>query len=805
MRTLWLDLIFALRRLRTSVGFTLVAVVTLALTIGASTAIFSVVNAVLVRPLPYAEPERLMVIRHTTPDPELPEVPLSYPNFLDLQKEVRSLSAMAAAAPRPYLLTGDGPPDQLQGAKVTSLYFSVFGVEPLLGRTFRAEEDVPGSPRVAVLSNELWQSRFGGDAAVVGSSIELDGQPHEVVGVMPETWSVRLENSQLWSPLALDPEALERDTRFLQTYGRLAPEVTPERAEAELNAVMAGLVREHPEANRGLGIKLLNRRDLVLGDISKLLYLFTTAVALVLLIGCVNLANLFLARSVARRQEMAVRSAVGAGRWRIVRTVFAECLVLALVGGLLGLLLTFGAVRLLAAFDPGTVPRSDEISVDLNVLLFALSVSLLASVLFGLVPALFSARPDVNRTLRGDGGSGGLDRAEGRFQGLLVIGQVMLTVVLLVGAGLLLRSFAGLLAVDPGFDASRVLTFRLNPHPAKFAEPPAMLAFYRELTEGLRTVPGAEAAGAAAFLPFTDWATGAFRVEGVPFPEGRQPMAERNAVTPGYFAAMGIELLDGRGFTAADELEAPIVVVVNQTLRRRYFGDSPAVGRRLRMGPESEEGTLVTIVGVVEDVRQQGLDVAVEPKIYNAHAQSPWAAQMAVLVRAASGDPLALAPAVRRSVMELDPTLPVVDVRTMEERVVDSIRGKRFVTLLLAIFGVLALVLTSVGIAGVVAYGVNRRHREIGVRLSLGASHAQILRSIVGRQSRRLLVGLVLGLAAALAAGRLIATWLYRVSPSDSWTLALVALVLMATGLLASYLPSRRALKVDPARTLRES
>ena len=804
MGTLGNDVKLALRRLFGNPGFSILAVLTLAVTIGANTAVFSVVNAVLLRPLPYERPDRLVQIRNTTPDPDLPEVPLSYPNFLDLEAAVKGLSQMAGSVPRPYLLTGDGPAEQLRGAKVTSGFFDVFGVEPVLGRAILPEEDEPGAERVAVLSYGLWQRRFGGDPGILGRSIQLDGMPHTVVGVMPETWSVRLEDSQVWSALALDPQAFERDTRFLQAYGRLAPGVSLEQAQSELATLMQGLDREYPDANQGLGILLRTRREQVLGDISHLLVLFTVAVGLVLLIGCVNLANLLLARSLARRKEMAMRGALGAGRWRIVRQLLVESLVLSLLGGAFGFLLTFGAVRLLNAFDPGTIPRADEVSVDLNVLAFTLLVAVVASLLFGLVPALYSARSDLRETLIGGAGTSTGNRREGRFQGGLVVLQVALTVVLLVGAGLLLKSFATLMAVDPGFDTRGLLTFQLNPNPNKFEDAEPMLAFYRDLLERLDALPGVEADGAAAFLPFTQWASGAFSVVGQPVTAGNQPMAERNAVTPGYFDAMGIRLLDGRGFSSTDTGESAPVVIVNQTLARRFFPDGRAVGRQIKMGPADEDGTVVAVIGVVEDVRQQGLDVEVEPKIYNVHPQAAWASSMTVVMRTSLDDPLSLTDAVRRQVMALDDTLPVANVKTMQERVTDSVRGARFNTLLLTIFGAVALLLTAVGIYGVVAHGVGRRQREIGIRLSLGASRREITRLIVGRQSLPILGGLLIGFVVAILAGRLIASWLYGVAPTDAVTFVGVGLVLLAAGVLASYLPSRRAQKVDPARVLRE-
>jgi predicted permease len=801
MDSLRQDLVYALRRLRSAPGFTLVAVVTLALGIGANGALFSVVNGVLLQPLPYPEPERLVRLAALY---EGQRIVLSPANFYDASAAARSFEALAAYDTGGYTLTGHGEPVRLQGAEVSAPFFDVLKVRHL-GRGFQAGDNEPGRTPVAVLGHGLWQERFGGDPAVLGHTVTIDGEARTVVGIAPAGFAYP-EQTQIWLPLVYDEQfrVKSRGAWYLSAIGRLGSGFTLGTARAELQAIAERLERDYPDQNEKLGMTAVELREDLVGDVRLALLVLLGAVGFVLLIACVNVANLLLARLSAREGELAVRTALGAGRGRLVRQLLTEALVLGLAGGAAGLALASWGTSLLLALQPGDLPRAAEVRVDWMVGGFAAALSVLGSLLFGAVPALRLARRDPAQALR-EGGRG-LHAGHGRLGQGLVVAEIALAVALLVGAGLLIRSFTQLRRVAPGFSVANALTLRVSLPETAYKEDARQVAFYRSLLQRLAALPGVRSAGATMGLPLSGIHFNfSFEVEGRPkLAPAQQPSMEVRVVSAEYFGAIGMPVLAGRGFTAADVAEAPRVMVLSRSAVRRFFPGEDPLGKQINLGWGGADSPRAggTVVGVVGDVKDHGLAEDHPPEAYLPYAQRPVRGMDLVLRTAV--DPASLATAAAAAVRELDPDLPVTRVRTLEQIVSRSVAVPRFYALLLAFFAGTALFLAALGVFGVLSYGVAQRSREIGLRMALGARPADVLRMVVGQALRLAALGLLVGGASALVLSRTLVSLLFELTPTDPATFAMVALVLGAAALLAGALPALRAARLDPLEALRQ-
>jgi putative ABC transport system permease protein len=801
------DLRYALRALRKSPGFTLVAALTLAIGIGANSAIFSVVNAVLLRPLPYRAPEGLVTVNHYYPSLNGLEAGVSAAGFVDYRDRTRSFAGVAVQTPWRPSLTGLGDPERLAGARVSGAYFSTLGVPAALGRALRPDEDAPGREAVVVLGDGFWRRRFGADPAVIGRTLTLEGRPHEIVGVMPAGFrDFFFRDAELWRPIALTAEQTSggRTNEWLSLVARLAPGATEEQARAEMRTLAEQLKQQYPDAfPPDWSLAVASLREKGTGKARPALLVLFGAVGLVLLIACANVANLLLARAAGRSREVAVRAALGAPRARIVRQLLTESVVLAVGGGALGLVLAQFGVRALGALNPASV-AGEPASLDGTVLVFALVLSLVTGLLFGLAPALQTARGGLQQSLReGARGAAG-DRGAQTLRRGLIVAEVALALMLLAGAGLLVKSFARLQQVDAGFDPANVLTATVSLPTARYPSDTQRVAFVDALLPRLAAVPGVRAAAAISMLPFGGGAsTRSFAVEGYT-PEANQPgpWGDYRVVAGDYARALGVPLRRGRLFTERDRADAPPVALVDDELARRYWpGDDP-IGKRIAFGDPSDSSTQwIEVVGVVGHVRQQGLDDDAHTQIYVPYSQDP-TGQMALVARTTSEPTRALS-AVRGAVQAIDRDLPISQVRTMEQLVSDAGGQRRLTMVLIALFAGFALLLACIGLYGVTAYAVTQRTREIGVRMALGAAGPQVVGAFVRDAAALTAVGLGVGLVAALAAGRLVASQLYETEPSDPLTLGVTAGVLAVVAMLASYLPARRATRVDPIVALR--
>ena len=812
MHTLLQDFRYALRQLRKSPGFTAVAVLTLALGLGANSAIFSVIDAVLLRPLPFHAPSRLVIVKPTEPG-RRDDIGVSYPTFLDWRAQNHVFEGLAVFRQDDFTLTRRGEPAHLTGAVVSANLFSMLGVPPAIGRDFTPEEDKPAATgRPIILSHSLWQNRFGSDPKVVGQSLVLDGDTFAVVGVMPASFQFPVQRTpvEFWTTIALDsqtvngapPMTAQRGAAYLDVIARLKPQVTAATAQTEMARIQDGLNRQYPE-NRPKGISLVPEADAVVGDMRRGLFVLLGAVGLVLLIACANLSNLLLARAASRHKEISVRTALGATRWMIVRQLLAESLLLGAVGAAAGLALATWGIKLLTAMAPGDLPRITESGLNLQVLIFTASVAVLTSILFGLVPALQSANPELAASLKEGGRSGTETPARGRLRSALVVTEMALAMVLLVGAGLLLRSLVGLGRVDPGFAKDHVMTFGLD-LPGRYGQP-QRVAFYRNLLEQIRATSGVRSASAAFPLPLSaDDVKTTFEVEGRPLKKSEYPVTTLHIIDHDYFRTLGIPLLSGRVFNPQDDAPgATPVVIISERLAKQVFPGEDPVGRRIKPGISS--GTsgepMRVVVGVVGDVKAEGLGAPSIPESYLSYAQLPFA-PMSVVVRTEIA-PANLVRTLTAEVQSLDSALPLLRVKTLDEYVDDSIVGTRFETFLLGTFGVLAFVLTAVGLYGVISYTVAQRTREMGIRLALGADRNAILGMVVKSGTLLACSGAVIGLAAAFLLTRLIASLLFGVGPTDPLTFLCVPIALISVAILASYVPARRAARVDPMVALR--
>ena len=794
------DARYALRQLRAAPAFAAVALLTLALGIGANTAIFSVVYGVLLRPLPYAQSSELVRVFETY---EGSRNTVSPPNFLDWRAQSSSFAGLAALSDETASLTRQGAdPERVPAAAVSANMFDVLGTRALVGRTFAGGEDAWGAPHVAVVDESLWRRAFGADPALLGRSLTLDGEAYTVIGIVPHGAGFPAE-AEIFTPLTFDPAELPdmRGAHYLRVVGRLKPGVTVERAANEMATIMRRLEQQYPDQNTDVTTSVLGMRDVMTQDVRTPLLVLLGAVGLVLLIACVNVANLLLARGVGRSGEIAVRAALGAGRGRIARQLLTESVALALLGGVLGAGLAVLGTKAFVLLAPGDVPRLDAVRVDGTVLLVTLAMAIVVGALAGLGPALQSGRADLNRVLR-EGGRGAVGRRLRAVEGLAVA-EMALAVTLLVGAGLLVRSFDKLRAVDPGFRPARVLTFDVSLPDASYEPLERKRAFADALVARLRALPEAREAAVIFGLPMSGFAFGlTFDVESRPLPPAQQPGTSVRFASPGYFAALGIPLVRGRAFTADDRAGTPPVLVINETAARRFFPGGDALGQRVALGMTRDSVRLGgEIVGIVGDVRDFGLDAEAQPQMYAAFDQWPMS-YLSVVVRT-TGEPTALAAAARRIVRELDPALPVARLTTLEQSVAESVARPRFYMLLLGTFAASALLLAAVGVYGVIAYAVGRRTREIGVRLALGATAAQVLRGVVGRALALGVAGLVLGTLGAVAATRLMRGLLFGVGANDPLAFGVAAAALLAVAVAAAWVPARRAARVSPVAAMR--
>jgi predicted permease len=804
------DVAYAGRVLRRSPAFTAVAILTLGLGIGANTAVFSVVYAVMLKPLPCADSGRLFNVFQVQPQQGIAGTGWSYPNYRELREQTTVFSGMAGAQQHQLTLRIGGEPSVVSTAVVTPELFSVFGVEPLAGRALTPEDGRAGALPVVVLGERLWRRGFGADPRAVGRSVLLDQRPFTVVGVMPASFRFPLlaEKDQVWIPLAQDPLfgswMEQRGGHWLQVTGRLRKGVSPQRARGELDGLGARLARAFPAENEGWGIRMAPLQSMIVGDAKSPLLVLLGAVGLVLLIACANVAHLLLARASSRAREIAVRTSLGAGRARVVRQLLTESAVLGLLGGAAGIGLAWGGVRGLGSMLETALPLVNAVRVDAAVLLFALALSLAAGCAFGLAPAWFATGASLPTSLREGGPRAGEPRPRRRARTLLAAGEIALAMVLLVAAGLLLRSFANLLAVDPGFDVRKVVKADVSLPRFQYPNPPQWAAFADELLRRLEARPGLADSAVAVPLPIANGRVSLpFDVVGrPPSSTGAARAASYVSVSPGYFRVMGIPLVKGRLFDGRDVASSPEVCLVSQAMARVYFAGRDPIGERLRFGfPPGSVGSERAIVGVVGDVRDAGLGQDPGPMMYVPFAQAPfWGG--GVVVKSAL-DAASVATAIRREVRALDPGLPVTDVATLPDSIDASLAQTRLRTLLLGLFAAIALALAATGIFGVVSYSVACRTNEIGLRVALGATHGAILRMVLGETLLLALAGLAVGVPCALGASRLIAHLLFRVPADDPATLAAVAAALGAVAALAGYVPARRAMGVNPIVALR--
>jgi putative ABC transport system permease protein len=802
METLIKDIRYGIRSLLKRPGFAAIAVITLALGIGANTAIFSVVDGVLWRPLPYLAPQQLVMTWEDHRGRGGPErewlSPSDFDDWRDQNSVFTHLSALNDWGPT---LTGRDEPEPLVGAAVSHDLFTLLGVEPTMGRSFRPEEDQPGAPNAVMLSHELWQRRFGSDLGIVGKSISLNEDNYTVIGVMPAGFKFPvIGNTEIWRTLrpTINPSC-QRGCLVLRAIGRLKPEASLEKARVEMSTIARRLEAQYPESNSKVGATLVPLHEQLIGSMQRPLLVLLGAVGFVLLIACANVANLMLARAATREREIAIRAALGASRGRVVRQLLTESTLLAFAGGAGGLLLAFWLLRLFVGLSPQGAPRFDEIGIDGQVLGFTFLVAVLTGLIFGLVPALHVSKPNLNHSLKEAGKGGPTGVKGGRLRGALVIAEMALALILLIGGGLLMKSFVLLERVDPGFNPDHVLTLRLFLNKTHYPEPQQILTFYTQLLDRLQTLPGAQAVAANSTLPLSGVDTDtSFMIEGRPEPPPNQkPVAWHNEISPDYFRAMGMRLIKGRVFTDRDDEKSPSVVIISEAMAKRYWPDEDPLGKQIGSGP----GHWREIVGVVKDVKHFGLDADTPPSMYLPVRQVP-SRGMTLVVRTA-GEPLSIVPALRAQIWAGDKNLAIANVSTMNDLVASSITQQRFILLLLGCFAALALVLSAVGIYGVMSYAVAQRTHEIGIRMALGARMSDVLKLVVRNGMMLTLIGVGIGLAAAFALTRLMGSLLFGVTPTDATTFAIVSAVLVLVALLACYVPARRATKVDPLVALR--
>jgi putative ABC transport system permease protein len=811
MESLFQDLRYGLRMLVKNPGFTLVAVITMALGIGANTALFSVVNGVLLKSLPFKDPNRLVFVQATNVKFPPPGIGVSTLNFRDLKDQTQSFETLSARQGFTVNLTSKDQPEKIQGEKVTADLFDTMGIAPLAGRTFTPQEDQPGGTPVILLSQGLWQRRFGGDPNIIGQTISINSQETTVIGIMPNDYRPKIE---FWMPLAISYENADRSLHNVQIIGRLAPGVTIQQAQTEVSAIAGRLAEQFPEHNHGWDMGLVAYQDFVTVNIRWALMTLLGAVGCVLLIACANVANLLLARAASREKEIAIRLAMGASRGRLIRQVLTESVLISLIGGGAGVLIALWSTQALVSINPQGIPRAGEIGLDGRVLVFALLASVAAGILFGLVPAWQSSKPNVNETLKESGRSSSTNVRGHRLRSVLVVVQIAFAFVLLVCAGLLIRSFSQLQNVNTGFNQQRLLTMQVTLPPSQYAHDDNILSFYREAMQRLSGLPGVVSAGGISHVPLAGGGPQfIFAVEGRPLPQPAEaPLSSYRIVTPNYLETMNIPLIKGRSLTEADNETALQVVVVNQNMADTMWPGEDPLGKRLTVGVPlpGDHIDWVTVVGVVGNVKHTSLSGETGMQMYQTMAQTPFLGipQLPMgrtmnFVLRTQIEPTAMAESARGVIAGLNPTLPVSNMKTMDTIISESVASSRFNTSLFGLFAAIALSLTIVGIFGVMNYAVTQRTQEIGIRMALGAQPGQV-RSMILRQGMMLSgIGLVIGLGGCFIATPWLASLLFGVKAIDPLTLGAVALVLAGVALLTCYIPARRATKVDPIIALR--
>jgi putative ABC transport system permease protein len=819
MENLWQDLRYGLRGLGRQPGFTIVAIIALALGTGANTAIFSVVNAILLRPLNYGAPQQLVMVWGTNSRSNIDKDGLSVPNLLDYREQSSTLEQITAFSQGDFNLSRGGEPIHVQGAYVTADYFTTLGVQARYGRIFSDGEDQSRAPRVVIISDALWQRQFAGDRNLLDQTIQLNGASFTVVGILPQNFQPVNPGDELFVPMALDggdlqrtppvgpPEIMKmRNMRFLYAFGRLKPGASLAQAQSEMSAIAARNEAQYPNENASIGANIISMQEEVIGDVRPALKLLLVAVAAVLLIACVNVANLLLARAAARQKEIAIRTALGASRRRIIGQLLTEAVLLGLAGGLVGLGLAFAGLKLLLRLNPPNIPRLAEINMDLRVLGFTLLVSLLTGLIFGLVPALQASKPNLNETLKEGARGSSVGGHRQRLRSALVVVEMVLTTMLLIVTGLMIKSFSSLQQVNPGFNSSNLLTMWIDLPPAGYSEDPQIRGFFNQAFTRLQSLPGVESASGVSSLPLTTTFIARFRFT----VDGRPPAAPNERLSANfrvihynYFKTMGIPLRSGRAFSEADGDQSPPVAIINESFKRRFWPDEDAVGKRITIpgiGNLSHE-----IVGVVSDVKHVALDQDAGWELYVPYQQKPLNV-MSFVVRTA-GDPTRLTPSVQQAILDVDPGQPIYDIKTMDQVVSDSLSQPRLYSALLGIFAAVALILAAVGIYGVMNHTVSQRIHEIGIRMALGAQRGDILRMIIGQGMGMALLGVGLGLAAALllsfTATRFISGLLFTVGVRDLTTFVVAPILLAIIAFLSIYIPARRATRVEPMVALR--
>jgi putative ABC transport system permease protein len=806
------DLRHALRLLYQNPLFALVAMLTLALGIGATTSVFTLVNALLIKPLPYREASQLVLLFEHFRDQHLDAIPVSPPEFLEYKAQLKSFEKLAAFNTATYNLSEGDLPERVFGAVVSADLFPLLGVEPIRGRTFLPEECAPGRDDVLVISERLWRRKFDRDPRVLGSKVIADGRSFTIVGIMPASFEFPLplfnitgaqfgERADIWQPVAFtDQEMKNRGSRSYGVIGRLAPNVSPTQAQAEIETLVRGMRQRFADnypSNESFGATICPLKEQVIGPMKPLLLILSGAVALVLLIACANLATMLLARATAREREMAIRVAVGASRGRLLRQSLTESVVLSIFGAGAGTVLAIWAIDLVKSLGTQTIPRLSEVRIDPTVLLVTLLVAIGSGLVFGIVPGLAGGKLDLTESLKEGGRGSTSGRRHNRMRNALVIGEVALALILLTGAGLLLKSFVRLGNVNPGFNPDHVLTAEISLPARRYPDKQSQINFFNELERRVRNLPGVKDAGFTWILPMSGInSDSSFELEGRPMDATHPgPDEEIRLISADYFRTLEMPLLKGRFFNPGDKLDAPGVVIVNQALAHKYWPNDDPMGKRLRV-PTRDGRVWTTIVGVVGDIHHRGLDQPVKPEWYAPLTQGPYPS-MILAVRSAQ-DPASLTSAIRREVQAIDPAQPIAHVRTLNEVIADSVAPRRLSVVLLTVFAGLALLLASVGIYGVMSFLVAQRTHEIGVRMALGAQRADVLRLIISRAGLLIGAGTVIGLVAALLCTRLLSSALYQTSAFDLTTFVFVTVTLALVALLASYVPARRATRADP-------
>jgi putative ABC transport system permease protein len=808
METLLKDIRYGIRSLLKRPGFTLIAIITLALSIGANTTIFSIINALIFSPPRIAEPDRVVALWKSAKDKRT-EGFVSYLDLLDWRARSQSFEEIAGYKPSGLNLLQQGGAERIQGMRVTANFFPLLRVKPLRGRNFQIEEEQPGVQPVAIISYNFWQSRFAGSESALNQQLYIDGKQHTIIGILPANYEFPLstKDPQIWTTVAGEGANLpQRGAHVLLSVGRLKPDVTVAQAQAEMTNVAAGLEQDYP-ADRNTTILMVRAEEQIVGkDVRRALWLLLGAVGFILLIACTNMANLLLVRASSRHKEIAIRAALGAGRWRIARQLVTESLLLSLLSGTVGLLISVWGLGAIKYYGADQLPRLKEVQLNTRVLIFTLAISILTGLLFSLLPTLKASRPDVNEALKSGSRSATSGRGLRLWRDSLVVSEVALSLILLVGAGLMIRSFAQLVNVPPGFDPKNVLTGRISMNADAYLKPEECLAYVNQTLEKLKTLPGVESAAFVAPMPFSGGNVGSdFRIEGRPEPEaGSEPTANNRSVTPQYFEAMKIPLLKGRYFNTQDRRSGLGAAIINQAFAKEYFPDEDPIGKRVsHIGANHNEGDpdLWEIVGVVSDVHHSSLAKAANPEIYLPYEQNSW--DWGNFLVRTSVEPASLASAFRQEIRAIDKTVTLTDVRLLPEAISETVAQPRFYTFLFSLFGAIGLVLTVTGVYGLISYTVSQRTQEIGIRMALGATRHDVVSMVLRQGVVLALAGVVMGLVISFALARVIVSLLFEVTPTDWISFTVATLLLLGAAILASYVPARRATKVDPLVALR--